>query len=142
MRNATVVLLLSAVLTPASVAALSDSGADRYIYFPKLADRVLSGDLKAFREVLELSESTLPGERLEELAEISSRFVRIAPADFLHGQSGSPTCFGVSFMGPGYVDDMAAKKKERALRRAALEAVSDPSLADVKRVCLSRLGDA
>jgi hypothetical protein len=135
-KNAGLLAVLAAI-SAGSVAADSAS----YIYFPQLAERVLSGESEAFREVLDLSLTTLPGERLEELAEISSRFVRVSPTDFLRGQVGSPTCFGVAFMGPGYVDDPAAKTAERDLRRAALNSVVDSSLADSKRICLSRLGD-
>lgn len=109
---------------------------------PSVADlsaRVDAGDTAAFLEVLALAEATPPGEPLEHLAEIASHFVRANPTGFLRAQTLGKPCFGVSFMGPGFVDDPAARTKERSLRRAALESVSEPSLAAVKQQCLAEL---
>jgi hypothetical protein len=110
-----------------------------YLYFPDLADRVLAGDEHAFRQVLALAADTPPGERLEELAELSSRFVRLSPSGFLRAQAASSTCFGVSFMGPDYVDNPSAEAQERKLRIAALESVSDPELLPAQERCLNDL---
>ena len=110
-----------------------------YVYFLNLAHGVLAGDARAFHQVLAKAETTPPGEQLEELAELSSRFVRLAPAEFLRGQDTTPNCFGVSFMGPDYVDNPAAVARERTLRRGALESVNDPGLSLVKNRCLSEL---
>jgi len=110
-----------------------------YLYFPELADRVLAGDEQSLRQVLALAADTSPGEQLEELAELSSRFVRISPADFLQAQATSSTCFGVSFMGPKYVDNPSATAQERKLRIEALESVNDPELLPAKERCLNDL---
>lgn len=112
-----------------------------YMYFPDQAQRVLSGDPTAFREVLAKAETTPPGERLEELAEISSRYVRLSPEEFLRGQASGSGCFGVAFMGPDYVDNPQAVAGELALRRKALASVSDPELAPVRQRCLAALAD-
>ena len=129
-------------LAVASLAILcgcaSGSSAD-YLYFPALAQRVLAGDPAAFREVLARAGTTPPGEQLEELAEISSVFVRLSPEEFLRGQAAGSTCFGVSFMGPNYVDNPQAVAGELALRRKALESVSDSGLAPVRQRCLAAL---
>lgn len=110
-----------------------------YVHFPKMAEEVLAGNSRAFVELLEQAKVTAPGEQLEELAELSSKFVRIAPIDFLRAQAASEDCFGVSFMGPSYTDDPAAKANERSLRRKALESVVDPSLTRIKQRCLTDL---
>jgi hypothetical protein len=110
-----------------------------YLYFPDLADRILVGDEHAFREALTLARDTSPGEQLEELAELSSRFVQISPEGFLRAQSASPTCFGVSFMGPKYVDNPQAEDTERKLRIDALESVKTPELSATKERCLKEL---
>ena len=110
-----------------------------YLYFPGLSQGVLAGDLKAFRQVLTQAETTPPGEQLEELAELSSRFVRLAPVEFLQAQASSPTCFGASFMGAAYVDNPEAVARELNLRRKALESVGDPALSSVKQRCLDEL---
>src|SRR6478735_2520274 len=86
---------------------------DVYIYFPSLAKGVLSGDARAFRQVLAQAKATPSGERLEELAELASRFVTLSPMEFLKGQKESPACFGVAFMGSKYVDRPDAKNLER-----------------------------
>jgi hypothetical protein len=104
-----------------------------------LSARVDSGDAAAFHEVLALAQITPPGESLEHLAVISSHFVRINPTEFLRAQALGRPCFGVSFMGPAFVDNPAAKEHERSLRRAALESVSQSSLAAVKLQCLAEL---
>jgi len=134
------IALLCLALVPAAVwAGSATADAEAFVHFPKLAERVLAGDAQAFREVLAQADVTPPGERLEELAELSSRFVRLAPAEFLRGQADAPTCFGVSFMGASYVDNDMARERERTLRRNALEAVTDPALSSAKRRCLQEL---
>jgi hypothetical protein len=126
------------VLFPVALAGCAtDSG--NYLYFPALAQRVLAGDEQAYGELLAKAETTQPGERLEELAEVSSRFVRVAPAAFLRNQRGSSTCFGVSFMGPDYTDNPESVAKELGLRRNALESVSDPALVSAQQRCLAEL---
>jgi hypothetical protein len=45
----------------------------------ELSARVDSGDAAAFQQVLALAQTTPPGESLEDLAEISSHFVRVNP---------------------------------------------------------------
>ena|SRR5690606_14305525 len=110
-----------------------------YLYFPALADRVLAGDEQALGQVLALAADTSPGEQLEELAELSSRFVRLSPSGFLRAQAASPTCFGVAFMGPAYSDNPSAKAQERQLRLKALESVDDPRLLTVRERCLDEL---
>jgi hypothetical protein len=77
----------------------ASTGRSDFVYFPDLADKVLAGDAQAFRQVLSRAQVTEPGERLEELSEIASRFVRISPKEFLRGESDEPHCFGVSFSG-------------------------------------------
>lgn len=133
-------VLCLALLQVAVSAGASTVDAEDFVHFPKLAESVLGGDAQAFRKLLAQAEVTPPGERLEELAELSSRYVRLAPADFLRGQANAPICFGVSFMGTAYVDDPAAKDRERALRRKALESVTDTSLSSAKKRCLEQLG--
>ncbi|MGB4858943.1 MAG: hypothetical protein WBP11_06395 [Dokdonella sp.] len=110
-----------------------------YPYFPQLAQRVLAGDAQAFREVLATVAVTSPGEQLEELAELSSRYLRLAPKAFLEGQRDSSSCFGVGFMGVAYVDDADAVVRELTSRRLVLESVTDPTLDAVKRRCLTQL---
>jgi hypothetical protein len=129
---------LFVVLCPAALAGCATNTGD-YLYFPALAQQVLAGDEQAYGELLTKADTTPPGEQLEELAELSSRFVRVAPAAFLRKQRGALTCFGVSFMGPDYTDNPGAVAKERGLRRKALESVNDPDLASVQRRCLIAL---
>lgn len=130
-------LALLALMAAAGCATTSPSD---YLYFPGLASRVLAGDAQAFRQVLAQADVTPPGEQLEELAELSSRFVRIDPTEFLRGQAPSTSCFGVSFMGAGYVDDPVSSQRELTLRRTALESVRDPVLASARQRCLVELG--
>jgi hypothetical protein len=129
---------LFGVLCLAVLAGCATDSAN-YLYFPALAQRVLAGDEQAYGELLAKADTTLPGEQLEELAELSSRFVRVAPAAFLRKQRGAPTCFGVSFMGPNYTDNPEAVAKERGLRRKALESVNDLDLASAQQRCLVEL---
>jgi hypothetical protein len=129
--------LFVALCPVALTGCATDSG--NYLYFPALAQRVLSGDEQAYGELLAKAETTAPGEQLEELAELSSRFVRVAPAAFLRKQRSSSTCFGVSFMGPDYTDNPEAAAKELRIRRKALESVSDPSLVSTQHRCLAEL---
>lgn len=110
-----------------------------YIYFPDLANSALSGDVAALREVLAIADKTSPGEQLEELAEILSKAVRPHPAEFLRAQSTDQFCFGVDFMGPAYVDNEHAVRRELELRRKAVVSVSDPSLESTKQRCLALL---
>lgn len=121
------------------LAGCATARSDEYLYFPALAHRVLAGDPEVFREVLSKSEMTPPGERLEELAELSSRYVRLVPADFLRGQASGSTCFGVAFMGPKYADNPEAVARELSLRRESLTSVSDPALDAVRQRCLAGL---
>jgi hypothetical protein len=116
-------------------------GGNRFVYFPDLAKKALAGDAQAFRQVLAQADATAPGERLEELAEIASRFTRISPKEFLRAESDGPHCFGVSFLGPDYVDNAGASKRELDLRRTALQSVDDASLLNVKQRCLAELVD-
>ena len=60
-------------------AGYATAGSVDYVYFPKLAQGMLAGDSNAFRQVLAQASVTPPGEQLEELAELSSRFARLAP---------------------------------------------------------------
>jgi hypothetical protein len=119
----------------------ASTGRSDFVYFPDLADKVLAGDAQAFRQVLSRAQVTEPGERLEELAEIASRFVRISPKEFLQAESDEPNCFGISFLGPDYVDNPLARQQELDFRRAALQSVDDPSLSVVKQHCLAKLVD-
>lgn len=111
----------------------------QYIYFPSLAEKVLAGDAQAFRRILVEAKTTPPGARLEELAEISSRFVRIAPKEFLMGQAATTHCFRVTFLGQEYVDNSEASNRELTLRREALESVADDSLQIARERCLAVL---
>jgi hypothetical protein len=129
---------LFVVLCPAALAGCATNTCD-YLYFPALSQQVLAGDEQAYGELLTKADTTPPGEQLEELAELSSRFVRVAPAAFLRKQRGALTCFGVSFMGPDYTDNPGAVARERGLRRKALESVNDPDLASVQQRCLIAL---
>jgi hypothetical protein len=129
----------ASILIALSVQGCATAPAQHYINFPSLAQRVLSGDENALREVLAKARTTQPGEQLEELAEISSKFVRINPTAFLRVQSTTEGCFGVDFMGLDYVDDQAATLKENALRYNALNGVSDPALNGIKERCLAWL---
>ena len=117
----------------------ASTGRSQFVYFPDLAGKVLAGDAQAFRQVLSRASVTAPGERLEELSEIASRFVRISPKEFLQGESDEPHCFGVSFLGPDYVDNPEARKQEIDLRRTALQSVDDTSLLVVRERCLAEL---
>ena len=110
-----------------------------FIYFPGLAHRALSGDVAALHEIVAKADTTAPGEQLEELAEILSKAVRPHPAEFLRAQSTGRYCFGVDFMGPDYVDNDRAVRREQELRRKALASVADPSLASTKQRCLAVL---
>lgn len=119
----------------------ASTGRNEFVYFPDLADKVLAGDKQAFRQVLAQADITEPGDRIEELAEIASRFVRISPKEFLRGESDEPHCFGVAFLGPDYADNPGAREHEFDLRRTALQSVDDPSLLAVKQLCLAELID-
>ena len=96
-------------------------------------------DLKALQDALSRIDGTLPGENLEDLAELSSQYVVRAPATFLQAQSDPRHCFGVNFLGVRYVDDRVAQTRELEARRAALESVTDPALASAKARCLREL---
>ena len=129
---------LFVVLCPAALSGCA-TGSGNYLYFPALAQRVLAGDEQVYGELLAKADTTPPGEQLEELAELSSRFVQAAPAAFLRKQRRTPTCFGVSFMGSDYTDNPEAVAKELGLRRQALESVSDPNLRSAQQRCLVEL---
>ena len=127
-----------AILAVALQGCASTRASD-YIYFPGLAAIALSGDAQAFRQVLVNAQTSSPGEQLEELAQISSKFVLVNPTEFLLAQSAYQHCFGVDFMGPAFTDNDAARVRERTLRRRALGSVSDSSLSAVKARCLAVL---
>ncbi len=118
-----------------SVAATSN----HYIYYPNLAKKVLSDDARSFAQVLAKSEVVPNGAKLEELAEISSKYVRINPTEFLRVQAKYNHCFGVGFMGEDYVDNQSAKVRERKLREIALNSISEKSLVSIKQICLAKL---
>ena len=96
-------------------------------------------DLKTLQQALRQAETTLPGENLEDLAELSSEYVIPAPATFLRAQSDRRHCFGVSFLGAKFVDDLSAQTREFAARRKALESVNDPEVAPARSRCLREL---
>ena len=96
-------------------------------------------DFKALQQALRQADTTLPGEKLEELAEFSSQYVVPAPATFLRAQTDPRHCFGVNFLGAKYVDDLSAQTRELAARRKALESVTDPDLAPARSRCLREL---
>jgi len=111
-------------------------------YFDELGPRIDRGEPAAFREVLRLADTTQPGEQLEDLAKLASRFVRSNPEAFLRAQPSTLDCFGVDFLGDRFVDRPAARQSEIARRKAALGSVADPALARARKACLSKLGDA
>ena len=123
-------LTLSACSTPAD---------QRQLYFPELADRAASFDPAALREVLVLSQTTSPGEQLEELSELAASYVEPRATVFLQAQVGQAHCFGVSFLGPTFVDNGPAREAELMGRRKALAAVSDPKLTAIRDICLASL---
>ena len=126
-------LLLGTFISFAAVPAIGQSNV------ADLSARVDSGDVAAFRQVMALAETTQPGDSLEHLAEIASHFVRANPSEFLRAQALGRPCFGVSFMGPAFVDNPSARALERLLRRAALESVTQSSLVAVRQQCLAEL---
>jgi len=111
------------------------------IYFPGLAVHARRFDPAALESILELSTTTAPGEKLEDLAEMASRYVAPRADVFLRAQSTRSHCFGVEFMGPRFVDNDAARQAERAARRQALMAVDDPALAGTRERCLAEMGE-
>lgn len=137
MNQSVTYALALALLVP--LAGCASIRSRNYIYYPRLASRVLAGDFEAFREALELASITEPGERMEELAELSGRFVRIDPVGFLRGQQGETDCFGVAFLGPDYVDNERRASAEIRLRRIALESVKDKALQSIRDTCLRQL---
>jgi hypothetical protein len=128
------------VLLLLSFSTIAQSSSAEYIYYPELARQAETGNVKALRKVLATAEKTPPGEKLEELAEISSKFVRRNPVGFLQAQKNRTTCFGMDFMGVGYLDNVPARQEEIQLRITALRSVNDPRLASTKQRCLSALG--
>jgi hypothetical protein len=122
-----------------ALAGCASAPATEAIYFPELAARVASEEPAALDQVLALSASTPPGEQLEELAELAATYVRPKPALFLKAQLSKPGCFGVSFLGPNFVDNPGAQAQELAARRQALLSVSDTGLAAVRARCLAEL---
>ena len=109
------------------------------LYFTELEKRVQAGDASALREVLAKAVTTSPGEQLEDLAWLSSLYVRRDPRAFLQAQAEGPGCFGVNFLGVDYVDNSKARAKELAERRKSLMSVSDRKLETVKARCISEL---
>ena len=109
------------------------------LYFPDLEKRVQAGDASALREVLAKAVTTSPGEQLEDLAWLSSLYVRRDPRAFLQAQAEGPGCFGVNFLGVDYVDNSKARAKELSERRKSLMSVSDRKLETVKARCISEL---
>lgn len=112
------------------------------LYFPSLAERAHRQDPDALQRILDLADTTPPGEQLEELAELSSKYVKQSPAIFLANQRGRTGCFGASFMGPEFVDREDLREAERAARYAALESVRDQALAEIKERCLADLHES
>ena len=96
-------------------------------------------DLQKLQEILRTAHNTLPGDRLEDLAEQASSYVRRAPNAFLLAQADQLGCFGVSFLGADYVDQPTKRSRELAARRSALNSVKDPNLAATKARCLAAL---
>ncbi|MFC7301088.1 hypothetical protein [Cognatiluteimonas weifangensis] len=127
------------IITLLSIAFCAAATAGESSHFPSLVARARTADMAALREILAKADSTLPGEQLEELAELSSRYVTRAPAVFLRAQADRPACFGVEFLGADFTDNPAARTRERSARRKALESVIDPDLASAKARCLSKL---
>ena len=109
------------------------------VYFPELSQRASAGDPGALRSALTLAGTTPPGERLEDLADISSRFVRKDPENYLRVQSEFSSCYGVNFLGSDFVDDEPARLEEIRLRRVALESVTISALQPTRQVCLALL---
>ena len=130
------IFALCLVLT---LSACATSTGQRQIYFPELSDQTTRLDTAALREILDLSQTTLPGEQLEELAELASSYVKPRTLEFLQAQPSHEHCFGASFLGPKFTDDTAARKAELLSRRKALAAVSDPTLVSIRDLCLASL---
>jgi hypothetical protein len=122
-----------------ALSACATSGDQRSLYFPKLADRAAAFDPDALREILALSQTTLPGEQLEELGELAASYVVPRAKAFLQAQAGQTHCFGVSFLGPRFVDNDPAREAELIARRKALAAVSEPKLTAIRDICLASL---
>src|SRR5262245_55442752 len=80
-----------------------------------------------------------PGEQLEELAEISSKYILMDPVGFLSAQALHEECFGAGFLGPDYVDQPQARREEYDRRSKALDSVTDPALQSVKLRCESTI---
>jgi hypothetical protein len=123
-------LALSACATPAD---------QRWLYFPELAARAAAYEPAALREILVLSQTTSPGEQLEELAELAASYIEPRATVFLQAQAGQGHCFGSSFLGPRFVDNAPAREAELSGRRKALAAVGDPKLTAIRDICLASL---
>ena len=130
---------LSVFISLTTVQGCATNSTSKYHYFPELAQKASYGDSNALRQVLELSETTSPGEQLEELAEISSKFVRINPTEYLRVQSNYQNCFGVEFLGYDFVDSEPKGQKEKRMRREALNSITDSNLETTKLICLGKL---
>jgi hypothetical protein len=126
-------------LLAVALAGCASAPAIEAVHFPELAARVAFGDPAALDQALALSVTTPPGEQLEELAELAATYVRPKPALFLKAQLSGPGCFGVSFLGPDFVDNPGARAQELAARRQAVSSVADTALAEVKARCLAEL---
>ena len=131
MRTSVIALLFIAFCSAATAGEPS--------YFPDLAARAKAADPAALREILGKADETLPGEQLEELAELSSRYVTRSPVVFLQSQAARPDCFGVEFLGADFTDKPVARTRERSARRKALQSVTDRDLTSVKARCLRTL---
>ena len=109
------------------------------LYFPQLEKRIRAGDASALREVLDKTATTSPGEQLEDLAWLSSLYVKKDPRAFLKEQASRSGCFGVNFLGVDYVDNPKARTKELRERRKSLLSVSDANLSTVRQRCIDEL---
>ena len=130
---------VGAVAAMAARPATADEARYRSGYFPELARQVLADEPGAFAELLAVAHDTPGGAKLEELAELSSRYLAINPRQFLRDQSGSTHCFGVDFMGDVFVDRDETRQAERAMRIELLESIDDPELAASQSTCLREL---
>ena len=122
-----------------ALSACASSADQRWLYFPELAARAATFDLDALNEILALSRTTSPGEQREELAQLAASYVTPRAPVFLQAQADQEYCFGVSFLGPRFVDNQPAREAELLARRNALASVNDPKLADVRDRCLASL---
>ncbi len=110
-----------------------------------LSKRVRAGDVAALRMAVRLSGSTESGANLEDIAQILGSAVRPYAPQLLRALKSAPEirgCPGVGFLGERYVDKPASRRAELAARRAAIESVTDPTLAMEQARCLAGLAGA